>query len=422
MPSTRAASIEQKSVRSTAPDATQMLTESLPRTMTGKVATAAAVLRQKEFMDYMAIDPAQDDEPRDFATFMKERRAKKEKERLREREVRRTQARRLQQTKPTYVKQQQEFCKWLNAQGGSGTGDASFQTFLRERRADVPDEEHYLQWCDANRRLLDGRDATNASVRRFYVEDVEPMQKKVALRNRRSAAAAKRREQRRAKALREGKISQRERAAGPSKKQLLLASRAQRKLERAAIAQRRREELEEEAKQRWAKQQLLKMERAMAEHCASLQEAARKATAQQEEARKAVVAYRARREAETEQGKARRREADRREAVLLERLRNMEAGCEKARRQRAAEDERDSIIDREQSPLRTSQSQDDSFVLYEEDIPDDDGTYPPCRCSNCGQLQRFFSDEDDCCESAREPPVESDDPSWGFNPGSVWTI
>ena len=73
------------------PDTVPALSEAhiTPRTVTGKIASAAAVLRQQEFIEWQAAlpPPLREDEERDnsYAAFMKQRRVCKEQERWKER-------------------------------------------------------------------------------------------------------------------------------------------------------------------------------------------------------------------------------------------------------------------------------------------------------------------------------------------------
>ena len=82
----------------------------------------------------MAAEPSRDDEPRDYATFMKECRANQGRERLRKVGECRTPHRQAGHSKR--ARRTSEFGKWLDAQGGSITvGEAPFQASMRQRRA-----------------------------------------------------------------------------------------------------------------------------------------------------------------------------------------------------------------------------------------------------------------------------------------------
>merc|ERR1712091_698581 len=93
MPSTRASS-RAPADAAVAVASAAAVTTCNPRTASGKKASAAALEREHEYVDWLAglPEPARDDEPRDdsWAAFMKERRRRKEKERLRNIEDQRT--------------------------------------------------------------------------------------------------------------------------------------------------------------------------------------------------------------------------------------------------------------------------------------------------------------------------------------------
>ena len=152
MPSTRASSRAPVDAAVAVASAAAVTTCN-PRTASGKKASAAALEREHEYVDWLAglPEPARDDEPRDdsWAAFMKERRRCKEKERLRNIEDQRTAKRRQQQTDPAFVQRQSEFAEWLQARPSSSSADAGapFIVFQRERR-EKRQRERTVEHCD----------------------------------------------------------------------------------------------------------------------------------------------------------------------------------------------------------------------------------------------------------------------------------